>query len=208
MNLTDDISAWHAYPQHRQWFNKLWLSEQLGYSCGPGGVAVPQNGTYIIRPVYNLRGMGLGAELKYLTTKDLHSVPAGYFWCEQFQGIQRSIDYCWNAGWKQVQAFEGHNQQHQLYRFTSWKRCDNYYSPKLPYLFNSLQNCEHINIEFIDNKIIEVHLRGSPDPKDYQHLIPVWSDETIQVPNGYTWISSPDGADGLLPQTRLGFYAQ
>lgn len=206
MKLTDDISAWHAYPQHRQWFNKLWLSEQLGYSCGPGGVVVPQDGTYIVRPVYNLRGMGLGAELKYLTTQDLHSVHAGYFWCEQFTGSQYSIDYVWASGWQQLAAFEGLNQQDCLYRFSSWTRST--HRVELPAALNVLQDCQCINVEFIGNEIIEVHLRISPDPQRYQHLIPVWSDTVTEMPDNYTWISSPDNADGLLPSTRLGFYAR
>jgi len=206
--ITDDVSAWHAYPQHHQWFNKLWLSEHLGYVCGPGGVAVPKDGMYIVRPIYNLRGMGLGAQLKYLTTEDLRSVLAGYFWCEQFSGVQHSIDYVWDSGWQQVAAFEGLNQPDCLYRFTSWTRCDEHYSTKLPHQFNRLRDCTHINVEFIDNKIIEVHLRNTPDPQEYKHLIPVWGDETLAMPDGYTWISSPDNADGLLPNTRLGFYAR
>jgi len=207
--ITDDNSAWHAFPQHRLWFNKLWLSETLGYDCGPGGIAVTKPGVYVVRPVYNLRGMGLGAKVKYLTPYDTHTVPAGHFWCEQFKGTQRSIDFQWNInGWQQVRAFEGYNEPDELYRFTSWKRCDDYHSTKLPFLFNSLQDCAHINVEFIENKIIEVHLRWSPDPQEYEHLIPVWSDEIVNVPPGYTWIPSVDGADNLLPRTRLGFYVK
>jgi len=204
--LKDDISAWQTFPQHRLWFNKLWLSETLGYRCGPGGIPVTQPGVYVVRPIYNLRGMGLGARLKYLTPHDTHTVPPGYFWCEQFLGAQHSIDYTWNKGWQQTQAFEGCNEPDQLYRFTSWTRSSD--QIELPAMLDVLQDCEHINVEFVGGKIIEVHLRVSPDPQDYHHLIPVWSDETLLMPPGYTWIASEDGADGLLPSTRLGFYVK
>jgi hypothetical protein len=150
--------------------------------------------------------MGLGARLKYLMPHDTHTVPPGYFWCEQFKGTQRSIDYHWNHGWQQTSAFEGHNEPDQLYRFTSWTRCD--YQTQLPAVLDVLKDCEHINVEFIADKIIEVHLRVSPDPQEYAHLIPVWNDQTLLMPPGYTWIASPDNADGLLPSTRLGFYVK
>lgn len=204
--ITDDVTAWHTYPQHHKWFDKLWLSERLGYNCGPGGVPVPYAAKYIVRPIYNLRGMGLYAELQHLTPEDLHSVPPGYFWCEQFKGTQYSVDYLWNNRWQQLNAVQGHNQEHELYRFSAWTYCD--YQAALPEYFNELKDCEYINVEFIDTRIIEVHLRTSPDPKGYTELITVWADETISQPSGYTWIPSPDDADGRLPATRLGFYAK
>jgi hypothetical protein len=204
--IVDDVSAWQQYPQHHTWFNKLWLSEQLGYVCGPGGVPVPRTGWYVVRPIYNLRGMGLGAQLQQLEPTDLHSVPAGYFWCEQFVGTQYSADYVWRDGcWQQLQCMRAVNDRNKLYKFTSWHRVEK--TLVLPELLNCLQDCAHINVEFIKNNIIEVHLRSTPDPQ-YNELIPVWQNNEIEAPQGYVWIDSLDNADGLLPETRLGFYAK
>jgi len=50
----DDSEAYKKYPHHHKWFNKLWLSEKLGYKCGPGGVNVSRNDEYIVRPIMNL----------------------------------------------------------------------------------------------------------------------------------------------------------
>ena len=204
--ISDDVSAWQQYPQHRLWFNKLWLSEQLGYVCGPGGVAVPHADMYVVRPTYNLRGMGLGAKLQHIEPQDLHSVPAGYFWCEQFVGTHYSADYVWqDAAWQQTNTMRGVNNSNQLYKFAHWHKVE--HTLELPQWFDKLNHCVHINVEFVGNKIIEVHLRATPDPQ-YNELIPVWQGSTIAVPQGYTWIASHDNADGLLPETRLGFYAK
>jgi hypothetical protein len=48
----------------------------------------------------------------------------------------------------------------------------------------------------IDNKIIEVHLRGTPDPVEYDELIPIWNDTPECVVNElktmYNFIHSED----------------
>lgn len=207
MIIDDDVSAWRKFPHHHNWFNKLWLSEQLGYRCGPGGIPVPLPNTYVVRPIYNLRGMGLNASIQKLDPSDLTSVPPGYFWCEQFKGNQYSIDYKWkNNVWEQISAMQGINDLAQLYKFSKWVKTDK--KINLPLLLNYLSDCEYINVEFIEDKIIEVHLRVSPDPTSYQELLPVWQGDEIDVPSGYTWIESKDDADNLLPQSRLGFYAK
>ncbi len=207
MIIDNDVDAWNKYPQHRKYFNKLWLSERLGYCCGPGGVPVPMLNNYIVRPIYNLRGMGLNASIQRLDPSDLTSVPPGYFWCEQFTGNQYSVDYKWkNNKWEQISAMQGINDLTQLYKFSKWIKTDK--KIKLPLILNYLSDCEYINVECIEDKIIEVHLRVSPDPTSYQELIPVWQGDEIKIPDGYTWIESHDDADHLLPQTRLGFYAK
>jgi hypothetical protein len=65
-----------------------------------------------------------------------------------------------------------------------------------------------INVEFIDEKPIEVHLRTSPDP-NYGELIPIWSGEEHLIDKytkmGYSYIESHDHANGFLKQPRLGF---
>ena len=57
----NDWRAWAKYPQHRNWFNKLWVADRLNYLCGPSGFPLPKTMMTIVRPVYNLNGMGAGA---------------------------------------------------------------------------------------------------------------------------------------------------
>ena len=100
--LDEDFECWEEYPQHRWVFNKLDVAMKLGYQCGPACVPVQQNGNYIVRPIYNLYGMSVSAEQKYLRVEDAHQmhnhkhIPPGHFWCEWFDGDHYSIDYAWH----------------------------------------------------------------------------------------------------------------
>lgn len=212
-----DDDAYVKYPQHRNWFNKLWLSEKLGYNCGPCGLAPKKDGTYVIRPIYNLSGMGVGAHIKKIKAGDDRQVPAGYFWCEYFDGPHYSAEYKWEYDrdhimgqwkepWKGQSCWEGVNMPLNLSKFVEWKRSD--YIPSVPDELVELRDVGHINVEFIGDKVIEVHLRESPDPK-YDHFIPVWRSDENKVSHylmhGYQYIADFDDADGQLDDPRIGF---
>jgi len=208
----NDEAAWKKYPHHRLWFNKLWLSEQFGYYCGPGGVAPQASNYYIVRPIYNLAGMGVGAEYRWIEEGDYSVVPPGYFWCEIFIGKHISAQYQWNDN--QLTAVSGWLGQHlttELYKFNRWTRVDINDLPSPPPICNRLMDVQQINIEFIDNKPIEIHLRETPDPQ-YDQLFPVFTDMHVNhkqmVDNGYKWIDSYDNADGFLDNPRIGFYVR
>lgn len=162
----------------------------------------PTDGFYIVRPIYNLSGMGVGARRQWLTTADLSQVEPGFFWCEWFDGPQHSVTYAWkgHGGWEPVSSWEGRVSPCDLTRFHWWHRSD--FALKPPSIVNELAEVGVINIEWIGSRIIEVHLRPSPDPDVVgDHLVPVWADEV--VPEGM--IPSFDNADGFLAVPRLGF---
>ena len=202
-----DDEAWLKYPQHHNWFNKLWLAERLGYTCGPASVSVPEEKEYLVRPIYNLSGMGLGARKVTLQpTQDL-TIP-GYFWCEYFEGTHLSIDYEWYYDkppfWRPIRCQQGISSSPQ--RFEKWVRCET--SFELPHFFQELSDVGIINIEMVGGNIIEVHLRPSPDP-DYDEIVPVFADDFTILSDprysDYTWIESFDDADGELSPPRQGF---
>jgi hypothetical protein len=171
--MITDEDCYCNYPQYRHWFNKLWLAEALGYECGPCGVAPKRSDCYIVRPIVNLSGMGIGAEKKYIEAGDYSQCPPGYFWCQWFEGIQYSVTFtCDSSQWKQVSCWRAERNTDQLFRFKSWHRQENI-SFSLPSLFDELKDVSTINVEYIGDRIIEVHLRSSPDP-DADELIPVW----------------------------------
>ena len=171
MNCVEDSEAYRKYPQLVHWYNKLWLSERLGYRCGPAGIAPEASGWYIVRPIMNLLGMGIGAEKVWIDKDDYTKVRPGYFWCEWFDGRQYSITYRWEGSWVPISCWEGMKDEDDLSRFYKWIKSSHY--PSLSHLFNELSDIETINIEYIENFPIEVHLRTSPDPI-YNELIPVW----------------------------------
>lgn len=208
--MIEDFEAWEAYPRYHNWFNKLWVSERLGYECGPSGVAPKKSKYYIVRPIYNLSGMGVGAEFKYIAANDYTQVPPGYFWQEIFLGNHYSATYEFvhdtNPYWKPITCFEGVRLGTELWKFTKWKRCS--YFPTVPRVFNDLSEIKRINVEFKGDKPIEVHLRDTPDP-DYDEFIPIWKGDENTIKEyedeGFVYIESYDDANGFLGTPRLGF---
>ncbi|CAB4220922.1 hypothetical protein UFOVP1636_75 [uncultured Caudovirales phage] len=187
--ITTDEQAWVAAEVNDLWlFDKLILSRKLGYVCGPAGVPVPKPGNYIVRPISNLKGMGIGASIRYIQdTTDY--IPAGYFWCEIFEGRHISVDYNHGIPTLAVEGFR--KPDDPLYRFSKWEKVVDLYH--IPLEVSVLRKFEHANIEFIGNKIIEVHLRSNPDFAHNNSIaIPVWEDMTIEENNTLRFISSPD----------------
>ena len=204
----EDYQAYESYSHHRKWFNKLWFSETMGYHCGPSGLAPNVNGWYVVRPIMNLSGMSVGARREYIEAKDFTKVEPGYFWCEWFEDVQYSITFQnVNGKWVQSSCFRCERDKENLYKFNRWFRYDHKIF-LLPSIFDELLDLRLINVEFIGNNPIEVHLRGSPDP-DVDEFIPVWDGELEVVDKykkmGYSYIESYDDADGFLNQPRVGF---
>lgn len=210
--IQDDEQAWWHCDRRDLWlFDKLLLSEFLNYNCGPAGSAVPYAGYYVVRPITNIRGMGLGSSIQYLDTYDFHSVPPGYFWCEKFSGEHLSVDY--DRDLNPILSVKGtmSNKQKNLHQWGKWGRVN--YSLPFPEEIVLHGEYSRVNVEFIGGKPIEVHLRGNPDfPDNCEHseIIPVWDNFTYDheelVQQGYEFHVSEDDADGLLPSKRLGFY--
>ena len=201
-----DTEAYKRFPHLRKWFNKLYVAETFGYLCGPAGISVPKDDMYIVRPIYNLRGLGCCASKRYLTTSDLRTVPPGYFWVEVFNGYHYSIDYIKKDGvFEQLNCFIGDNDPTDLYRFYSWKKSDHVFD--LPEQLKRL-DVDLLNIEVIGNKIVEVHLRlGMDHVMQYEEIIPVWNSEST-TKEGYEFkpcLSGHDDGDGWLDNKRIGF---
>lgn len=175
----NDCDAWFKFPQHRKWFNKLYVAEKFGYYCGPCGVEPKKSGKYIVRPIYNLSGMGLGAKVENIEAGDLSKTPAGYFWCEYIEGKQYSVTYKYeNNVWVSKSCFVGENTDQNLTKFTVWRRTNFY--PDFPSEVNGLEDVGTVNIEFKDKYPIEIHLRDTPDP-DYDIFIPIWEGEEDSI---------------------------
>lgn len=211
-----DCDAWTRYPQHRWIFNKLDLSLLLGYCAGPGGTSVPQDDDYVVRPIMNLSGMGAGAKQQFIACNDFKTVEPGYFWCEYFQGKHTTVDYEWQMiddlhVLRPIFAAEGYRTNKELYRFSAWRRVTPPLWP-LPKWINSLRDVPKFNIEFIDDKIIEIHLRSGIDfPDKATQIIPRWSDMSdsdcaVFDRLGFNYKTDFDDADGHLNTKRLGFY--
>lgn len=190
-----DENVWPVTNRDDLWvFDKLILSRYLGYLCGPAGVKVPSPGEYVVRPIYNLYGMGLLARIEHIESATYHLHPAE-FWCEKFEGRHISVDY---ENGRQVSAFEGLRKDGEpLYKFTHWVRVDD--KIDYPHILKSGQHLlrgrySRVNCEFIDGKLIEVHLRsGAQDLPE--------NTEVVEV----LWDHNGPKDHPLMPEARVGF---
>jgi len=202
-----DVDAWYRYPQYRQWFNKLYVADLFGYCCGPAGIPVPECGNYVVRPIYNLAGMGVGAKLVYITPDDLSLIPPGHFWVECFQGTHYSVDYVRDEhGFSQSNCYTGVNDPDDLSRFYHWKRSD--YQFCLPKEIANI-DVPKINIEAIGDKVIEIHLRDGFDHlRHCDEMIPVFAKDPLKSLPGYKFVENAADGYGWLDNPRLGYWVR
>ncbi len=190
----EDWAAWLKCDIEDLWiYDKLILSKKLGYKCGPVGVDVPEPGWYVVRPITNMLGMGLGAELFELE-EETDSLPVGQFWCEIFEGRHLSVDYIDGV---QSLCVEGNRkEQYLLAKWYCWHKVDD----QVPYPSVIGKTFRHVNCEFIGGKLIEVHLRLNPDFVDRpQRIFPVWEGDSTMAPAGHRFVEAKD-------YPRLGFH--
>jgi hypothetical protein len=208
--MNNDVEAYLHYKNLRHFYNKLWLSESLGYTCGPAEIPPKREGWYIIRPIMNLRGMGIGSRKTRIGSNDISLMAPGEFWCELFCGRHLSVTYVKTDDEKGPyhikHCYEGFKDK--AGQFIQWEKTDDaIFAPE--WIMRELwPEVEVFNAEFIGNKIIEIHLRDTPDP-EVDSMFPVWSGDEIIVDKlekmGYSYKNSYDDADGFLDRPRLGF---
>jgi hypothetical protein len=199
MQFISDCDVYDSCPPQWLWiYDKLIVARRQGISAAPAGISVPAAGEYIVRPITNIRMMGRGAQRLWLEPGDDHSVPDGYFWSEILQGPHLSVDYHWGQQGLTVQGFR--DDAHRLDRFSRWCRVDR--DRPLPAMLHDLKYYQQwINVEYIGNRVIEIHLRYNDDFRnhDADEIIPVWRGDSMITPEGWAWYHSPAG-------DRLGFW--
>lgn len=179
-------------------YDKLIIARLQGIRAAPAGIPVPESAEYIVRPITNIRMMGRGAQRQWIQAGDDEPVPDGFFWSEVLTGPHISVDYHWG---QQVLAVEGHRDDpYRLDRFSRWNRVE--MVRPLPDMLHGLHYYhEWINVEYIGDLVIEVHLRYNDDfaNHDGDEIIPVWSESANVQPPDTTWYASAAG-------NRLGFW--
>ena len=190
---TAEDMVWKWIPPDHIWvLDKLILSKYLGYSCGPVGINVPKPGWYIVRPCVNALGLGLGAEKMWLE-KSTNDLPLGHFWCEWFEGNHYSVDYYPTWGTK-LFTVQGFKQDDTLIRWDKWIKVDNKKEHTIPsQVWDVVRKYYRINIEYINDNPIEIHLRPNEDfAGNISEFIPVWEGQDATPPAGYRYIDYPD----------------
>lgn len=191
MTIEDDHPedlVWKSINPDDIWvMDKLILARKLGYICGPTGMDVPEPNWYIVRPCVNMLGLGLGTERVWLDKYTL-GLPVGFFWCEEFKGRHLSVDY--HKGVQHL-CIEGHKSDDTFTKWDKWIKTDD--KVPLPKELKHFTKYEWLNVEYINGKAIEVHLRHNEDFVDnISEFIPVWEGQDITPPKGYRYRDYPD----------------
>lgn len=194
--MLDEDEVWlKADPDDLWVMDKLILARKCGYSCGPVGMDVPAPDWYITRPCVNMIGFGLGAKKQWLAKSTDH-LELGHFWCEWFDGQHLSVDY--KLG-EPILSVEGIREDpNNLTRWSKWQKVKN--TIPLPEFLKDLSiKYDTINCEYIDGKLIEVHLRGNPNFENLNitEFIPVWDSRRDLSQQGYTYVRCP-GENGRI----------
>ena len=192
----DGNDEWtNIHPSDLWVYNKLFLSRVLGYTCGPVGTTVPRPDFYIVRPSFNLLGMGRFARKEWLYKYTDHIHPAE-FWCEIFEGTHLSVDF--KNKKSELVVLGTRDDDDPYYKWEKWEKID--LDVQFPKILDDLKgNYEYINCEFIGGRLIEVHFRQNPDFRYGNTVaIPVWNDE-MGKNEQYRYIEDED-------YLRKGFY--
>ena len=87
----DDASAWQLYPAHRWVYNKLLICETQGLPHGPHGT-LPESYPVFSKPIYNMKGMGMGGRLVEGEEEYLAAHEPGHMWMPFLTGAHVSSD--------------------------------------------------------------------------------------------------------------------
>jgi hypothetical protein len=94
---TDDPDCYRLYPAHRWVYNKLLVCESQGLEHGPHGIAPPRFPVFS-KPVYNLRGMGVGGRVITTAAEYARVQTPGHLWMPLLTGAHVSSDVAVVAG--------------------------------------------------------------------------------------------------------------
>jgi hypothetical protein len=159
---TEDSDAWLWNPAHRWVYNKLAVALSQNLAAAPHGVA-PKSFPVFSKPIYNLKGMGVGSRV--LTSADdyiAHYQP-GHLWMTLLSGDHVSTDLAVVNGvpqwWRHARGMASGDGT-----FDYWEIG----APSEPKIEESCGAwCRKhlagysgmVNLETIGGRIIEVHLR-------------------------------------------------
>ena len=93
----DDATAWVLYPDHRWVYNKLLICETQDLPHGPHGT-IPEAFPIFSKPIYNMRGMGTGSRAIASLPEYEAALQPGHMWMPLFRGPHVSTDAALSRG--------------------------------------------------------------------------------------------------------------
>lgn len=155
----NDIDAYIMYPKYCKVYNKLEIAKIQNLQANPYPI-LPDKFPVISKPIINLNGMGLGAK-KIKNKKEFYNdIESTNFWCEFLEGDHYSWDIILRDG-KIIYHTSFFGKKWKFGTFKYWRQEDNLIPENvkliLKELLSDFTGC--VNMETIDGKVIEVHLR-------------------------------------------------
>ena len=159
---TEDNDAWTWNPAHRWIYDKLAVALSQGLAAAPHGVA-PQNFPVFSKPIYNLKGMGVGSRVLSSEDDYIDAYRPGHFWATLLTGDHVSSDVAVVDGvpqwWRHATGITGREGT-----FDSWEVRAEAVPPVESWCGAWCR--KHLkgytgllNLETIGARIIEAHLR-------------------------------------------------
>jgi len=164
-----DADAWITFTDYHHIYNKLWIAESQGIPCGPMGT-YPNRYPVIFKPIINLYGMSRGTKIINNEEQYDNNIIDGNFWEEYLEGTHQCIDLVVKYGKIYFMSCLESIKGPETGTFNYHKSVIGYKLPKsiktwIETIFDDYIGC--INIETINNKIIECHLRLNGDAQLY-----------------------------------------
>ena len=185
---TDDADAYRWNPRHRWICNKLLVAESQGIECAPHGIE-PSHYPVFSKPIYNLRGMGVGSRTLKNEGDYRRHCTAGHLWMSLLTGEHVSSDFAVVRGeakwWRHAAALSAGAGTFDYWIIETRSRpeleeyCRGWIRRNLPGYTGML------NLETIDGRIIEGHLRFTDQWPDLYGE--GWLDALVGLYAGGTW---------------------
>lgn len=170
---TEDSDAWLWNPNHRWVYDKLMVATRQGLAAAPHGIEPPQYPVFS-KPIYNLKGMGVGSRA-LLSPGDYHAAyQPGHMWMPLLEGAHVSSDVALVDGaprwWGHANGIAGRDGTFDYWEIHTGSE------PELEAYAGEWCR-RHLggytgmaNLETIGGRIIEVHLRFADQwPDLYGH---------------------------------------
>ena len=87
----EDPDAYTLYPEHRWVYSKLLICETQGLPSGPHGLMPPAFPVFS-KPIYNMRGMGIGTKIIESAEEYEREFAPGHMWMPLLRGEHVSTD--------------------------------------------------------------------------------------------------------------------
>lgn len=184
----DDSTAFKMYPDHNWIYNKIKVAQLQDLCAYPHGV-IPDKFPVFSKPIYSLYGMGAGAKVLY-SWNEHTDYSSGYFWMPYLEGEQYSVDVVvingsivWQCTTEEhIDSSTGSFDYFSIGVYTP-PNIQKVIKDWVPRYFSSFTGV--LNFEFVDDKIIECHLRMSAQWVDLYG--DMWLNQIVKLYKHGTW---------------------